>query len=133
MLDDKTGVLAIAKEVPFTESRLSDDSALITDVRLDAAEYRFTDTDLQAAIMEFVAAKGQQRIVVADSLKRFAPDNRIEQAKVEESGRKFAIDGLDNGTAAVLALAFYAQRQRDIGGAMSMLDDLASLYAIQTI
>lgn len=127
LLDD-SGVLAIVQDVMYSETRVSPDVCLICDAALQEYDSRFTDDHLQGAIRLFFGDSGQGRIVLHDSVKRHDPSNKIEVQGIDEKGRKYAIQGLTNGHAAVLGLAYLASKQRNVAALDDAFAEFSSMY-----
>lgn len=125
---EETGILAIAKEVTFKETRQAG-CAVVSDLELPEVDYHFTDQDMRGAINAYFARNAQRLIALPDSLIRYQPDNKIEVDAVEATGRKYRIAGdISNGQVAVLAACAFLQAQNPINAAIAMMDDLADFY-----
>lgn len=133
-LDPDTGILAIVDSRQMTPGRIEPDYGVVSNMNLAECDQRFSDAELKDAIRQFFIAKDQGLIVLSEQAKRFDPEGRIEMQAVDESGAKYSIaSGVENTQVAVLALAYLAAKQRDIGGVMDCIDSMTNLYAIQTI
>jgi len=111
VLDEKTGVLVIAKEVPYTEERIKEDFAVVSSSDLPDSDFVFKDEHLREAIRTYFDWGGSELVTVDELLGRHLPDNKIEQEGIDERGRKYRLgDGITNGQVAVLAAVAFAQQ-----------------------
>lgn len=134
MFDDETGVLVVAKQIKYRETRAGDDFVLVSNLELPSVDVRFGDADLKEAIQCYFTMRSQGVLDIVDELQRYQPDNRIESDAIDAQGRKYRISSeIDNGQLAVLALVCALNAQRPIRSAMSAADELADFYSVQTI
>ena len=134
MFDEDTGVLVVAKHVKYRENRAADDFLLISNLELPALDCRFTDDDLKDAIQTFYTMKSQGTLDIPSTMQRYDPGNRIQQDKIETSGRKYLLHpDIDNGQVAVLALVSALIKQRPIIATLSAADELAEFYKVISI
>lgn len=134
VLDDETGVLVVMKKVPYSEKRLKDDFALVTNADLPEYDFRFTDEHIGPAIRSYFNRSSQGSIDISDELARYRPDNRIEKDKVDERGPSYRISPeIDGGQFAILAMTAFVDCQQGIATAMGAMDEMAELYDVVTI
>lgn len=133
-LNEKTGVLVVLKAVAYTEKRLAEDVAMISNADLPDCDYRFTDDDMRGAIRSYFGRASQDGIDIHDELARYRPDNRIERDGIDERGMKYRCSpDIDNGQIGVLALTAFAEGQRGVSAALDAMDDLSNFYGITRI
>jgi hypothetical protein len=131
--DSETNVIAVAKQIEFREER-PEGYGMVTNLDLDAVDFKFTDKVMQDAIRSYYTRKAQGTLDIVDALQRFHPDNRIEQDEIGETGRRFRISpDIDNGQIAVLAICAFVDTQSSIRGALDAMNDLNEFYGIMTI
>lgn len=134
VLDEKTGVLVIAKQLAYREDRPATDFAVVSNLDLESCDFVFTDKHLKEAIRAYFTRRSQGLLELETALTRYLPDNRIEQDGVNETGRLFRIAGeIDNGQIAVLATVAFIEAQKPIVAAIDVADELAEFYRVTTI
>lgn len=134
VLDEKTGVLVVAKQLAYREDRPKPDMALVSNLDLQSCDFLFSDKHLRDAIRSYFTRRSQGMLEIDSALGRYLPDNRIEQDGVDESGRKFKISpDIDNGQIAVLATVAFIEAQKPISAAIDMANELSDFYRITTI
>jgi hypothetical protein len=132
--DTTTGVLFIVKKVAYRENRVKPGFAVVSDVDLDEADFRFTDKHLRGAITAYYSRMAQGHIDIDSKLSRYNPNNKIEPDGVDESGRKYRISpDIDNGQIGVLAVVAFIEAQKPINAAVSMADEITDIYRAFTI
>ena len=129
VLDEQTGVLVIAKSIPFRENRADESMAFIANIDTKDLDWRFSDDHLRAGIGRYFARKDQDLLAIQDSVTRFIPDSRLEMDGVDEKGRNYRIaSDITNGQIAVLAMVAYADRQTTMADCQSFCEQLSDIY-----
>lgn len=141
-LNERTGVLVLVKEVKYRETRIPQKSeqdpvfALVSNLDLPDLDFRFEDTHVRDAIRSYFTRKSQMTldIVPDQGLQRHMPDMKIEMEKVDEGGRRYRVaPDITNGQIAILAAVAFVDRQQALPAAISMADELADFYRVQSI
>lgn len=132
--DEGAGTLTIAKAVDYREAKIAPDMAVVSNVDLPERDAHFTDDQLRDSIRAYFAMSATDYLILDDSLARFRPDNRIEQDKVDESGRKYRVaPEIDNGQIAVLATVWFAESQKGISSMLESFDFDSGSFSVETI
>lgn len=143
-IDEDTGVLVVAKQVPYNEKRIvqkaQDGSeisfVLISNLDLRESEFKFSDELLRDAIRSFYSMNAQGSLDIIESVARYNPDNKIERDTIDERGANYKImPDIENGQMAVLAMVSFMAKQGEIN---SLSDFYSALndddgYSIITI
>lgn len=134
LLDERTGVLVIAKTVKYREERIAPDYSLVSNLALPDMDLTFEDKNLRDTIRAYYTRKAQLTLDLLPEVKRYEPDNRIEQDAVDEGGRRYRIaPDIQNGQVAVLAIVGLVESQSAFAAAVEMADELADFYRVESI
>lgn len=139
VLHEDTGVLVIAKKVRFREERIEAPEgepqfAVVTNLDLPDMDMRFTDAHLRNAIRDYFTRRAQGTLDMAEGVRQFEPDQRIEQDGVDENGRRYRISSdISNAQIAVLATVAFISNQGGIRAVTSAMDELAEFYRVTRI
>lgn len=121
--DPETGILVIVKKADQFEPEALEGFAFVTNLRAESYDCLFKEEHLAQAIRDFVVGMGEETVSLGESAARYKP--RIETDGVDESGQKYRLhDDMTNAEIAVLALVHFHMRQKAIGNADSLTDDL---------
>lgn len=130
---DESGVLVVAKSIAFTEERVKD-FAMVSNMDLQANDYRYTDDDMREAIRAYFTRMAQGLIDLVDELSRFQPHQAIEKDQIDESGPRYRLSpDITNGQLAVLAAVSYAERQSPLRSTLDAMDEITKLYEFMSI
>lgn len=133
-LDDRTGVLVIVKQIRYREERIDPSFALVTNLDLPELDLHFRDDHLSETIRVYYTRKAQMTMDLLPEVRRYEPDNKIEQESVDEGGRRYRIaPDIQNGQIAVLAAVALVQAQTGFKAAVEMADELSDFYRVETI
>lgn len=129
---DEGGAIYIAKSVDYKAERVSD-CVVVANTELSVVDFLFGESDLGEAIDAYLILKsGGQISFASGSVQSSDPQASIEPDGVSETGRRMRIaDDIKNAQIAVLAIALYSSRARDIGKAESMMDGMLNLLSRQ--
>ena len=134
VLDEKSGVLVVAKAIKFREDKAKDDFCLVSNLNLPAVDWQFTDEHLRDAIKGYYQRVAQGLLIIEEPVRRFQPDNRIERDTVDIHGQKYRISpDIDNGQVGILALCYYCNRQDGMNAAMEAANELTDFYTVHSI
>lgn len=124
MIDDDTGLLVIAKPVAYRQERIDDTFAFVTNTKSSGHDYQFNDDDLSAAISVYFRDTALELITLADAVSRFNPQSRLEADSMTDLGMRYRIGtDIDCGQIAVLATAFFYDKQQSIKSTLDILSD----------
>ncbi len=125
MLDNN--ILAIAKQVTYSEKRLRDNLAFIGNAG-DDMDYVFTDNDFNDAINAYFERSAKNRITIDSKLTKYTPDNKLEVDKIDTSGKVYRIDpSVENGQIAVIVIALFAKKQDRINESLDLMQEIADI------
>ena len=129
LLDENTGVLVIAKQVPYGEEKLAPDMALVSNLDLESRDWRFTDDHIQEAIIRFFTRSAQGTISIPRDLTRIDPTSKIEMDNIDVTGRKYRLSpDIANAQIAVLAMVAYADKYSGISAALTAADEMLDIF-----
>lgn len=132
-LDERTGVIVMAREVKYTEKRMAPDIAVVSNLDLEDIDFRFTDKHIGEAIRVYYTRKAQLTLDVLNEIQNFDPGNMIEPDAVDEGGRRYRISpDITNGQMSVLAAVAFVEHQAGFKAAVSMADEIADFYRVQS-
>lgn len=130
VLDGKTGVLLVGSQRPFLREA-PEGFALVSNVRLDTADYVFGDEHLRNAIRAFFERRTMGQVDIAEALVRFDPDSAIERDGVDERGTRYVLnENIGSGQMAVLAAVSFAEAQTGVSAVTDAMDELADMYRV---
>lgn len=135
LYDEDESVLVVQKRLSaYREDRPADDFALVSNIDLPQADFQFKDEMLADAIRAYYMMTAQGALVIESSLQRYQPDNRIDEDRIDENGRKYRVSpDIDNGQIGVLAAVAFIESQRGVCSALSAAQELAEDFRILTI
>lgn len=132
-LDERTGVLVMVKEVKHRESRIAPDMALVSNLALADLDFTFKDEHIRDTIRAYYTRKAQLTLDVMNEIRSCEPDNMIEQDAVDEGGRRYRISpDITNGQIAVLAAVAFVEHQTGFSAAISVANELAEFYRVES-
>lgn len=125
MFDTSTEVLVVAKDGAYDPSDRSGFLRLTTRESDACHDAVYREEDVRESIAAFFDLDAMNLVQFGEGLNRWHPKNKIETDGVDEHGVKyrFAAD-IANGHVAVLMIALWATRQRQMAGAAEFMDDL---------
>lgn len=134
LYDEETGVLVVAKQINYREDKPDDTFSMVSNLDLPSVDFKFKEEHMSNAIRSYFTAIAQGTLDVDKALARYQPDNRIEEDRIDESGRKYRVSpDIDNGQMAVLAVVAYIDRLRGVTAALEGARDIMSEMRILTI
>jgi hypothetical protein len=123
-LADDGGAIYVAKVIDFKQDRFQD-SVIISNMGLDAAESQFLESDLGEAISAYLQSKNGGLVNFSTSAQQSDPGGAIEQDGITEAGRKMRISpDIKNQQVGVLAICLYATKASTNSKVMKMMGDL---------
>lgn len=133
-LDKKTGVIVVVKEIKFREERAKEDFVLVSNLDLPSLDLRFSDDLIRDSIRAYFTRKAQITLDLHDAVKRFAPDQKIEQDAVDEGGRRYRLSpDIQNGQVAILAIVALVEHQSGFSPAVNFANEMAEFYRVESI
>ena len=92
---------------------------------------RFTDENIMDAVKLYQSMQASGKLKIDATLQRLNPSAAIEDDGLDLRGRMFRmLPDISNGQVAVLALCWFADKQRQINNIEADFDEL---FSIQTI
>lgn len=132
-LDERTGVLVVVKEVKHRENRIAPDFALVSNLALPELDFTFEDKHIRDTIRAYYTRKAQGTLDVLNEIRSCEPDNNIEQDAVDEGGRRYRINpDITNGQVAILAAVAFVEHQTGFSTAVSVANELAEFYRVES-
>jgi hypothetical protein len=132
--DQSTGLLLVTSEVPFKNERRDGFAFLTNSAFAESRDGLFSDANFEEAMMRFRELRAAGLLDLAEKLRKHDPDARIDVRDVTDGGRTYRVSAeISNGQVAVLALTWFAARQRAISAAESMTSDLLGYFDCETI
>lgn len=137
-LDAPSGVLVVLKAVlvkPGTpEVRYRDCAAISNSTESEARDVLFTERDIRDAIADYFDFAGRGLLRIEPEVARMDPAANIEADGIDDHGRKYRLGlGMTNGQLAVIAMCWYARRQRQIAGQMASFEEFADDFNITSV
>lgn len=125
IIDFETGVIVIEDEVNYDKRTNKADYAIITNDRyMDNRAFLFHEGYLQEAVDAYFEYNAML-LSLGTNLNRYNPENVLQILGMDESGKKygFSAESFLNGTIAILAICYYAKKQRGIHNTLSFFED----------
>lgn len=133
-LMQKDNVLVIADEASLEEKR-REGFGMVSNLDLDAVDFRFGDTRIRDSITEYFVREAQKTLDAVGKVARHVPNNNaITKDGFDMNGPIYRLSpDITNGQIAVLAACAFANAQTSIGKSIDMMADMTALYSITTI
>jgi hypothetical protein len=132
ILDGETGAMLVVKEAAQYSVNRKDDHALVTtDALCDDFDVRFTEESIQDAVKVWQEMSDGGTLILSDALNKHNPSGKIEYDGIDLRGRMYRLDPtITNGIIAVLALCWFADRQKSIQSSLDVFDELLDIQTL---
>lgn len=130
-LDDSTGILAIAREADIDDTERPGFLRITNQQGAQWSDALFSEDMLREAVAAFFELESLGMLIIKPAAQRCDPKSKLERDGIDAAGTKyrFAPD-ISCGQVAVLAAAWYAQRQRGVRDAREATDEFMTLIEI---